>query len=92
MARGQWRGHAHVSLGLALVVLALVLPQASQAQEESRRVRLSIQQRTALVIGNSQDNTGPLRNPVNDATDMAEVLKRVGFTVTLLAYFPSCIF
>lgn len=41
MERGQWRGHAHVSLGLALVVLGLALPQPGEAQEESRRVRLS---------------------------------------------------
>ena len=82
MDTGQWRGHTRITLGLALVVLSLALP--APAQEESRRVRLSTPQRTALVIGNSQYSTGPLRNPLNDARDMAEVLKRVGFAVTLL--------
>jgi uncharacterized caspase-like protein len=40
--------------------------------------------RTALVIGNSAYPTAPLRNPVNDAADMAAALKRLGFDVTLL--------
>lgn len=40
--------------------------------------------RTALVIGNSAYPTAPLKNPVNDATDMAAALKRLGFEVTLV--------
>ncbi len=34
----------------------------------------------ALVIGNGAYQSGPLRNPVNDATDMAETLVGFGFT------------
>lgn len=30
------------------------------------------ERRIALVIGNSAYRTGPLKNPVNDATDMAK--------------------
>ena len=40
--------------------------------------------RTALVIGNAQYKQVTLRNPVNDATDMAASLKMLGFTVTLV--------
>jgi uncharacterized caspase-like protein len=40
-------------------------------------------QRTALVIGNGAYETGRLKNPVNDAADMAAMLKKLGFTVTL---------
>jgi uncharacterized caspase-like protein len=40
-------------------------------------------QRTALVIGNSAYSSGPLKNPVNDAADMAAMLKKLGFSVTL---------
>jgi hypothetical protein len=43
----------------------------------------SSERRTALVIGNSAYSSGPLKNPVNDATDMAATLKKFGFTVTL---------
>lgn len=37
----------------------------------------------ALVIGNSQYEYSRLTNPVNDATDMANLLKQIGFEVTL---------
>jgi uncharacterized caspase-like protein len=39
--------------------------------------------RRALVIGNSNYAVGPLRNPANDATAIAEVLRSEGFEVTL---------
>ena len=40
-------------------------------------------QRIALVIGNSAYKNAPLKNPANDANDMAIMLKRLGFKVTL---------
>jgi hypothetical protein len=40
--------------------------------------------RLALVIGNSAYEVGRLRNPVNDANDMAAALRDLGFEVTLL--------
>ena len=40
-------------------------------------------QRTALVIGNGAYSSGPLKNPVNDATDMANALQKLGFKVIL---------
>lgn len=39
--------------------------------------------RTALVIGNGTYRSTPLENSVNDATDMARVLTRIGFDVIL---------
>ncbi len=39
------------------------------------------EQRVALVIGNGAYKQGPLRNPVNDARDMAARLRSLGFTV-----------
>ena len=42
------------------------------------------QQRIALVIGNGSYREDPLANPVNDATDMAKVLRELGFEVILL--------
>jgi uncharacterized caspase-like protein len=41
------------------------------------------EQRIALVIGNSAYESGNLINPVNDASDMATALKRLGFEVIL---------
>ena len=37
--------------------------------------------RIALVIGNADYATSPLKNPANDATDMAAALSKLGFTV-----------
>jgi uncharacterized caspase-like protein len=43
------------------------------------------QRRTALVIGNAAyGELGVLRNPVNDASDMAAMLQQLKFEVTLL--------
>ena len=53
-----------------------VVPAASAPHTAERR--------TALVIGNSSYAEGPLANPVNDATDMANILQQMGFAVTLL--------
>ncbi|AMK10903.1 formylglycine-generating enzyme required for sulfatase activity [Pseudodesulfovibrio indicus] len=40
--------------------------------------------RVALVIGNGGYASSPLNNPVNDAKDMADKLRGLGFEVTLL--------
>jgi len=63
-----------IRIFLILLILALIYPSSLIAATE---------QRIALVIGNSAYNYGPLKNPVNDATDMAAALKRAGFSVTL---------
>ena len=48
-----------------------------------------IERRIALVIGNSEYQTSPLRNPVNDAEDMSIVLESLGFTVTTKLNAPK---
>lgn len=48
-------------------------------------VSIAAERRTALVIGNAAyGEVGVLRNPVNDATDIAAALRPVGFEVTLV--------
>jgi hypothetical protein len=44
---------------------------------------LAAERKVALVIGNSNYLDAPLKNPVNDATDMASALRKLGFRVTL---------
>ena len=61
-------------LTLCLTLLVFSLPVIVTAATE---------QRTALVIGNGGYSTGSLKNPVNDADDMAVALKRLGFNVIL---------
>ncbi|MBU1230421.1 MAG: SUMF1/EgtB/PvdO family nonheme iron enzyme [Proteobacteria bacterium] len=57
---------------LACLVFMLVAPAWSAPQPERR---------VALVIGNGAYKTAPLKNPANDARDMAAALKSVGFEV-----------
>ena len=59
---------------ILLIFVLLFIPVLSQSATE---------QRTALVIGNSAYSTGPLKNPINDATDMAAALREAGFSVVL---------
>jgi uncharacterized caspase-like protein len=70
-----------------LPLLFLFFSSASVSLAEDRAVvrkeGSSSGKRVALVIGNSSYKVNPLTNPVNDATDMAALLKRLGFTVTL---------
>jgi hypothetical protein len=40
------------------------------------------ERRVALVVGNANYKNSPLANPVNDAVDMSETLKSLGFQVT----------
>jgi len=61
-------------LFFSLIIINFFNPSSLQAVAE---------QRIALVIGNSAYSSGPLKNPVNDATDMAAALQRLGFKVNL---------
>ena len=53
------------------LLLATILSVATHAAER----------RTALVIGNARYAKAPLRNPGNDADDVAQALERCGFSV-----------
>jgi cytochrome c-type biogenesis protein CcmH/NrfG len=67
------------SLSFGLVFLFIAIAGVQQRQlipEES-----SSKRRVALVIGNSAYETAPLRNPINDASDMAQALRELGFDV-----------
>ena len=55
------------------VWLCLICTPFAYAQEKEQRI--------ALVIGNSAYKASPLKNPVNDARDMAISLRGYGFTV-----------
>jgi len=60
---------------VGILFLAVLLPASSFANQDSR---------TALVIGNGAYRAAPLKNPANDAQDIAAALKDLGFSVTLL--------
>jgi hypothetical protein len=71
-------------LRLSLLLLSMVLVGTCLADNRSIKTTAAvIEQRTALVIGNSTYRNAPLLNPVHDAEDMAALLKKSGFDVDL---------
>ena len=68
-----WRRIGPLRVLLWALVVSLTIPSAARADR-----------RVALVVGNSAYANAPaLRNPTNDANDVAETLKKVGFEVVL---------
>jgi PQQ-dependent catabolism-associated CXXCW motif protein len=66
---------------LALIMVsALLLAGGASAESPAEMAR---EPRVALVIGNSAYEVGRLKNPVNDAEDMGQALRTLGFRVTL---------
>jgi len=67
------RDHTMLHTLAVLALLLLLHPTIARAER-----------RTALVMGNAAYEVGLLRNPVQDASDMATALRQLGFEVTLL--------
>ena len=63
-----------ITLRRGLALLGLLLAVAAPAA-------WAAPQRVALVVGNAAYAQKPLRNPVNDATDLATALRAAGFEV-----------
>ena len=55
--------------------------QVTVTQNSRPAQNMSTERRVALVIGNATYKVNPLKNPVNDSTDMARSLRSVGFDV-----------
>lgn len=64
--------HIILLVTVTICLLLLVLPNPTFSAQEKR---------IALVIGNGAYKSVPLRNPVNDATDIAIALEKTGFIV-----------
>jgi formylglycine-generating enzyme required for sulfatase activity/uncharacterized caspase-like protein len=82
------RRASRLVLGLAWALSALqILPAQAPAGNRAVQVRPGSPQaaaqeaRIALVIGNAAYPEAPLKNPVNDARAMAQVLRKCGFRV-----------
>ena len=74
---------------LSFIFLLLFIPIAASIASADRTLKLTSgheivsDRRIALIIGNSSYKTSPLKNPVNDAEDIAYELERLGFKVQL---------
>jgi len=68
-----------------IITVILFIPEILKAFDDPRSIEVAFREsRTALVIGNSDYQNGPLRNPVNDASDIAKLLEQRNFNVILL--------
>lgn len=67
---------------LRLIPLLFVLMVPGWVGGSDRTITVQ-ERRTALVIGNSDYSSSPLKNPVNDAEDLAKLLNAHGFEVLL---------
>lgn len=68
----------NVSITMASLMFILLSPAWVNAAPYQQN-----EKRTALVIGNSSYDSAPLKNPANDAKDIAAQLEKLGFTVSL---------
>lgn len=66
---------------VALLLLALAASPAHARQRDLAHVPAKTERRIALVIGNGAYRVGRLKNPINDARDIARVLRDLGFEV-----------
>lgn len=74
---------ADVAIPFTLQSLAPPLPNPI-AQKDTAPPQTPLRRRFALVIGNSSYDVGRLKNPANDAIDISEMLRELGFSVTLI--------
>jgi len=65
------------------MLFLFTIPVAADTDRAITVSKKTSKYRTALVVGNSSYKTAPLKNPVNDARDMAQVLRESGFEVIL---------
>jgi TonB family protein len=64
------------------IIFTLILISAPAAAQDRQFVHDNASERkVALVIGNGAYDSSPLKNPVNDATDIAGALRSFGFDV-----------
>ncbi len=67
---------------LLAILMSIIFWQASATEPSRNLSAISTgEKRVALVIGNSKYPAHPLKNPVNDARDMATALRKIGFDV-----------
>ncbi|WP_161850247.1 caspase family protein [Bradyrhizobium sp. CCBAU 051011] len=77
-----FRSSSNLRALYVILCLGLITNGAARAEPSLPTID-PFNNRHALVIGNGAYKGSPLNNPVNDAADMADALRSVGFKVTL---------
>src|SRR5262245_12634330 len=70
-----------LATSLAFALFCVSTPMAQTPAPKRGIGRAAKNKRLALVIGNGSYKTSPLSNPVNDARDVAQSLRELGFDV-----------
>lgn len=68
-------------IAIVFVVAFLFVPSTYTQTRKLTVPESPSQKRVALVVGNGAYSTAPLKNPVNDAQDIAQALRGLGFDV-----------
>jgi hypothetical protein len=71
----------NIFLGIVFALAFLFVPSTYMQQRQLTMEESASGKRVALVIGNGTYLTAPLKNPVNDAQDIAHALRELGFDV-----------
>ena len=72
-----------LSICFIFVTTSTIIAESDRAFKK-RYKKSSSNYKSALIIGNSNYRVSPLKNPANDATDIAGTLRSVDFNVVLL--------
>ncbi|MDM8522709.1 SUMF1/EgtB/PvdO family nonheme iron enzyme [Desulfococcaceae bacterium HSG8] len=67
---------------LCMFVSAVIFAADDRGIRRKKKTAAQSENRVALVIGNGNYESSPLRNPVNDVRAMSETLGKLGFEVT----------
>ncbi|HEU0143850.1 MAG TPA: caspase family protein [Nitrososphaera sp.] len=67
--------------GIFFTFILSIVPAIYAQQRQLTMEDSNTERRVALVIGNAAYEIAPLKNPVNDAQDMAKALRELGFEV-----------
>ena len=96
---GNWDNEGYMDVSLKKISMSkkslkakLILNQGKEIEPKNKekldlvsaQVSHSVLKRVALLMGNSNYQHSPLKNPVNDAKDMAKVLQKMDFDVSLV--------
>ena len=68
-------------IGVYFALIFLCISSVHTQQRKATNEVSHSERRVALVIGNSAYASAPLKNPVNDASDIAQALRELGFDV-----------
>jgi hypothetical protein len=72
-----------MKLTILLIILTIIIPTAHSTPKSGELIYIGNNKPLALIIGNRSYQYKPLRNTINDAIDIKNILQQIGFEVIL---------